>query len=122
MPTRPQPRRSGSTVRRALMVAAGLLVTAPALIPVNAAEAAPSARAQIRVDQVGYAATAAKRAYLMTAAAEPGAVFRVGDARGDVAYSSAIGADQGAWSSTYDHVYALDFNRVTRDGSFHIVV
>jgi endoglucanase len=104
------------------MVAAGLLVTAPALIPVNAAEAAPSARAQIRVDQVGYAATAAKRAYLMTAAAEPGAVFRVVDARGDVAYSSAIGADQGAWSSTYDHVYALDFNRVTRDGSFHIVV
>ncbi len=104
------------------MVAAALLVTAPALIPVNAAEAAPSARAQVRVDQVGYATTATKRAYLMTATADPRAVFRVVDSRGDVAYASAVGVDQGAWSSTYDHVYAMDFNRVARDGSFHIVV
>jgi endoglucanase len=105
------------------MVAASLLVTVPALIPINAAEAAPtSARAQVRVDQVGYATTATKRAYLMTAAAEPGAVFRVVDSRGDVAYSSGIGADQGAWSTTYNHVYALDFNLLHREGSFHIVV
>jgi endoglucanase len=122
MPKRSQPRRPRSTVRRVLMVAAAVLVTAPALIPINAAEAASSARAQIRVDQVGYATSATKRAFLMTASAEPGAVFRVVDSRGNVAYASAVGADQGAWSSTYDHVYAMDFNPVARDGSFHIVV
>ncbi len=85
-------------------------------------EAAPAVQAQVRVDQVGYADNASKRAYLMTSAAAAGAVFRVTDAHGDIAYASRVGADQGSWSSTYDHVYALDFNGVRSAGSFHIVV
>ena len=112
----------GLGVRRGLLVAAAVLATAPALIPITAVDAAPASRAQVRVDQIGYAAGATKRAYLMTATDRPGVVFRVVDARGDTAYSSAVGADQGSWSTAYAHVYALDFDRLQRDGSFHIVV
>ncbi|MFZ0921395.1 MAG: glycoside hydrolase family 9 protein [Candidatus Dormiibacterota bacterium] len=116
-----QPRpRSG--IRNRLLLAAGVLATLPALSPVGAVEAAPAVQAQVRVDQVGYADNASKRAYLMTSAAAAGAVFRVTDAHGDIAYASRVGADQGSWSSTYDHVYALDFNGVRSAGSFHIVV
>jgi endoglucanase len=112
----------GIGVRRGLLVAASVLVTMPALIPITAVDAAPATRAQVRVDQVGYATTASKRAYLMTSTAHRGAVFRVVDARGDIAYSSAVGADQGSWSTAYDHVYALDFDGLHREGSFHIVI
>ena len=114
--------RLGLGVRRGLLVAAAVLATVPALIPITAVDAAPASRAQVRVDQIGYAASATKRAYLMTSTAHPGAAFRVVDARGDTAYSSAAGADQGSWSTAYAHVYALDFDRLHREGSFHIVV
>ena len=116
-----QPRRR-SGIRNRLLLAAGVLATLPALSPIGAVEAAPAVQAQVRVDQVGYAENASKRAYLMTAAAVAGAVFRVTDAHSDIAYASRVGADQGSWSSSYDHVYALDFNGVRSAGSFHIVV
>lgn len=116
------PPRRGLGVRRRLLVAACALVTVPALIPTNAAEAAPPSRAQVRVDQVGYTAGASKRAFLMTSTARPGAVFRVVDSHGDTKFSSVVGGDEGAWSSTDTHVYALDFDRVRDTGSFHIVV
>jgi endoglucanase len=111
-----------STFRHRLLVAAGVLVTAPALVPVGAADAAPAARAQVRVDQVGYAGGAPKRAYLMTSTAQPDAMFKVVDARGHVAVASMVGADQGAWSTAYPHVYAIDFDAVHAEGSYHIVV
>jgi endoglucanase len=109
-------------LRNRILVAACALVTLPALIPSGAAGAAPPVQAQVRVDQVGYASSATKRAYLMTSTAQPGAMFRIVDAGGGTAYMAAVGADQGSWSSTYTHVYALDFNSVHRTGSFHIVV
>jgi endoglucanase len=112
----------GLGLRRGLLLAAAALVTVPALIPITAADAAPATRAQVRVDQIGYATNATKRAYLMTSTAHPGAMFRVVDARGHAAYSSAVGADQGSWSTGYAHVYALDFDGLHREGSFHIVV
>ena len=115
-------RPRGLGVRRGLLVAASVVVTVPALIPTTAADAAPTTRVQVRVDLVGYATTATKRAYLMTSTAHPGAVFRVMDARGGSVYSSAVGADQGSWSAAYAHVYALDFDGLHREGTFHIVV
>jgi endoglucanase len=99
-----------------------LFVLIPALTPVRAAEAPPTIRAEVRVDQVGYATHASKRAYLMTSPARPGTVFRVVDSHGHTAYTAAAGADQGPWSSTYSHVYALDFDRVDRAGSYRVVV
>ena len=116
-----QPRRR-SGIRDRLVLAACVLVTLPVLFPVGAVEAAPAVQAQVRVDQVGYADNASKRAYLMTSAAAAGALFRVIDSHGDIAHASVVGADQGSWSSTYAHVYALDFDGVRRAGSFHIVV
>ena len=101
---------------------ASVLVTLPALIPAGAAEAAPAVHAQVRVDQVGYATNATKRAYLMTSAARPGVVFRVVSSRGVTVYTSTVGADQGAWSASYPDVYAMDFNAVHAAGSYHIVV
>ena len=101
---------------------ASVLVTLPALIPAGGAEAAPAVHAQVRVDQVGYATNATKRAYLMTSAARPGVVFRVVSSRGVTVYTSTVGADKGSWSASYPDVYAMDFNAVHAAGSYHIVV
>src|ERR1035438_1186205 len=93
-----RPRRRKFGLGRRMLVAACALITLPALIPTGAAQAAPPFRAQVRVNQVGYASGASKRAYLMTSTARPGATFRVVDARGDIVYSSVVGADPGSWS------------------------
>ncbi len=114
--------RQGFAVHHCVLAAACALVVGPALLPAAAVEAAPAAHAQVRVDQVGYTAGAPKRAYLMTSAAHPDAVFLVIDSRGDVADASVVGADGGAWSTTYAHVYALDFNAVDRAATYHILV
>lgn len=63
----------------------------------------------VRVNQVGYATTATKRAYLMASGAETGATFSVKNTKGVTVYSAAIGANLGSWSSSYPDVYALDF-------------
>ena len=76
----------------------------------------------VRVDQVGYPDNSSKRAYLMSPIVERGARFAVKNGHGDTVYTAPVGADQGAWSDAYPHVYALDFNRVTTDGSYTIVV
>ena len=71
---------------------------------------------------MGYATNATKRAYLMTSAARPGAMFQVVNSRGVIAYASTVGANQGAWSTSYPDVYAMDFNAVRTAGSYHLVV
>jgi endoglucanase len=122
MTPRPERSRRSFALRQLVLVAASGAVILPALLPAGGVEAAPAIHAQVRVDQVGYASNATKRAYLMTSAARPGAVFSVVNARGTTAYESVIGADQGAWSSAFPDVYALDFNAVRATGSYHIVV
>ena len=77
MTPRPERRRRSFALRQMVLVAASVAVTLPALLPAGGAEAAPAIHAQVRVDQVGYATNATKRAYLMTSAARPGAVFSV---------------------------------------------
>ncbi|HEY1332110.1 MAG TPA: glycoside hydrolase family 9 protein [Actinomycetota bacterium] len=84
--------------------------------------AVPGATAYVRVNQVGYPTTGAKRAYLMSSTAESGAEFRVVDASGGTAYSAAVGASVGSWSSHFPFVYALDFNGVRAKGSYRISV
>jgi endoglucanase len=105
-----------------LLVAALVLVPLAGLAPAPTGAASTPVAAQVRVDQVGYASGASKRAYLMTSAPRAGAIFQVVDSHGDVALAKVIGADQGLWSSSYSHVYALDFNAVHRTGTYHIVV
>ena len=76
----------------------------------------------VRVNQVGYPSTASKRAYLMSNVPETGARLLVRNQRGVVVSSTRIGARLGRWSSSFKYVYALDFNRVTRAGTYRIEV
>src|SRR5215470_12377276 len=75
----------------------------------------------VRVNQVGYASAATKRAYLMTSTAETGATFSLVNSSNQTLYSSAIGARLGAWG-TFSNVYALDFDAFTVAGTYTIKV
>ena len=100
-----------------LIVVIGALALALAALPVKA----QSGLAFVRVNQVGYATTASKRAYLMASAAETGATFSVKNSSGITVYSAPIGANLGKWSASYPDVYALDFDAVTTPGTYTIV-
>lgn len=83
-----------------LLVLVGMLMFAFA--PRSALAATGSAF--VRVNQVGYATTATKRAYLLASALETGAAFSVKNTSGTVVYSAPIGANLGSWSSSYPDV------------------
>jgi len=85
--------------------------------------AAPSASgsAFVRVNQIGYAAPASKRAYLMSTGVETGATFAVKSGSTTVLTGS-LGTDLGTWSKTYRHVYALDFDSLAAAGTYTIQV
>src|SRR5215467_1815769 len=105
-------RSKGATV-----VIGAVVVASVAAAPARAA----AATAFVRVNQVGYAADSqAKRAYLMSGVAETGATFSIRNSSGDPVYSAPIGANLGKWSSSYPHVYALDFNKVITAGTYTI--
>ena len=79
----------------------------------------------VRVNQLGYVSGAAKRAYLMSSAAETGATFTVKNSGGTTVFGpAAIGANLGAWSKSYPDVYALDFDSFVpaTGGTFSISV
>ena len=88
--------------------------TAPSVAPVQ--------RAFVRVNQVGFPSTVAKRAYLMTTQPWPGGGFLVVDAAGTVAFSGPVGPDLGRWNARYAHVYPLDFDALATAGSYRVVV
>jgi endoglucanase len=77
----------------------------------------------VRVNQVGYKVDAPKRAYLMSTQIEVPGTFTVQNSHGDILFAAPITADkdQGGWG-LFPHVYALDFNALTREGTFAIVV
>ena len=116
-------------LRRVLGSSLGLLllIAGSQGLAAAGAQAAPGggggASAFVRVNQLGYATNAAsKRAFLLASTAETGATFAVKNGSGTTVYSAAIGADLGSWSSTYSHVYALDFGSVTTIGTYTIAV
>jgi endoglucanase len=84
---------------------------------------APSmARAEsavVRINQLGYEAGAAGRAYLMAPGSETGAVFHVINSKGTTLFSCPIGANLGAWGKFT--VYALDF-QIGETGTYIIDV
>jgi endoglucanase len=76
----------------------------------------------VRVNQVGYAAAAPKRAYVMSSVAETGATFTIKNASGTTVASGAVGATSlGAWNQTYGFVYPIDFDGVTTAGSNYTI-
>ena len=79
--------------------------------------------AYIRVNQIGYASGASKRAYLMASGVETGATFSILNSSGVTVYGPAtIGANVGSWSSSYPDVYALDFDGFVTAGTYTINV
>jgi endoglucanase len=77
----------------------------------------------VRVNQVGYASSASKRAYLMSSSAETGATFVIQNSSGSTVFGpTPIGANLGSWSSRYPDVYALDFDSFVTAGAYTISV
>src|SRR5438477_9132903 len=77
----------------------------------------------VRVNQVGYPSVGAKRAYLMSSAAETGATFVIKNSSGTTVFGpAAIGANLGSWSNGYPDVYALDFDSLISAGTYSIAV
>jgi endoglucanase len=111
--------RPRSTTRSLAAVAAVALLSTVLI----GAKPPPSGGAspQIRVNLVGYAASASKRAYLMSGVVETGATFVV-KAGSTTVMSGPIGADLGSWSNSYGHVYPIDFDGLTTTGTYTIAV
>src|SRR5215475_8736010 len=86
-----------------------------------AAARGASASAFVRVNQVGYPMAGTKRAYLLASGVETGATFNV-KAGATTVFSGSVGADLGSWSSSYPHVYALDFDSFATAGTYTISV
>jgi Glycosyl hydrolase family 9/Cellulase N-terminal ig-like domain len=119
-------RRSATAAGLAAVVAGlvGVAARAPAT-PVHAVRA-PLPRgtaAQLRVDQLGYAAGGQMLAYLMTGRAIAGERWQLLDSSGAVAASGAVSsAGPGAWNPSYPDVYELDFSGVQAAGSYRLAV
>jgi endoglucanase len=109
----PAPRRAPLALILALF-----LVVLGMTLPSQAAPAS----AFVRVNQVGYPAASAKRAYLMSSAAETGATFAVKNGGGTTLFTGTIGQSLGSWSNAYPFVYALDFGSVSTAGTYTIAV
>jgi len=105
--------------RHLLVSAIALATTLVVLTP--PAHAAPGS-AFVRVNQLGYPAASAKRAYLMSTDAETGATFDVRNGTGAIVFSGPIGPLLGSWSRTFPFVYGLDFGSVTAPGTYSITV
>jgi endoglucanase len=108
------------TIRRRVLASATALITTFLVIPLPA-QAAPGS-AFVRVNQVGYPAASAKRAYLMSSDAEMGATFEVRNGTGAPVFAGPIGPLLAPWSRTFPFVYALDFGSLTAPGTYSITV
>jgi len=100
------------------LVISGALAVSLGARPASAA----GSTAFIRINQLGYATTATKRAYLMASAAETGATFNVKNAGGTTVASGTVGTSLGRWSTAYPDVYALDFDSATTADTYTIMV
>jgi endoglucanase len=108
--------------RRLGVGVAALASAAPVLWASPAARAA-TGEGFVRVDQLGYAGAAHKRAYLMTSAPDAGATFTVQRASdGATVFTGSVGAALGAWSASFPYVHALDFDALSAPGSYLIRV
>ncbi|MHA6764286.1 glycoside hydrolase family 9 protein [Streptacidiphilus sp. PAMC 29251] len=112
----------GSSARRAATAVAVSAGLAAAVIPLTTAQAA-TVKGELRTDQVGYANHDTKIAYLMAGAAVSGETYKVVDSRGRTAAKGKVGkVSRGSWNAAYPDVYPVDFSRVTRSGTYRIVM
>lgn len=101
----------------------GVTATVCALACAAVAAAAPAyarAEAFVRVDGLGYAQGAPKRAYLMSSAPATGGTFAVVNGSGETVYSAAVGPSAGSWSTAYPYLYPLGFDGVRAPGVYRV--
>ena len=107
--------RATAVIVSPILVCAGVVGTA------TTASSAP-AKAELRVDSVGFLPGDVKHAYLMTGVPVSGVHFAVVDSHGSTVLSGPISShNRGKWSASYPDVYSLDFSALTAPGSYHIV-
>jgi endoglucanase len=118
--TRADVRRArGRTAARAALA----FVTGACALGASASLACAAQTAAIRVNQIGYAEAAPKRAYLMSHRSETGATFALlREPSSEVVMQGRVGQAVGRWSGRFAHVYALDFDAVRAAGSYRITV
>jgi len=100
----------------------GISLFAVVAIAVFSAQAAAADAAFVRVNQVGYATSAHKRAFLLTTGDASGASFAVRSGSGTTVYTAPIGPRTGSWSTRFPNVYRLDFDAVAAPGVYTIAV
>jgi len=107
---------------RVCKIVALAAIASSAAGPLAARAGAAGGATFIRVNQVGYPATAPKRAYLMSHREETGTMFSVQSTQGAVALTGTVGPSLGSWSTRFDHVYALDFDGVQAPGTYTVTL
>ena len=94
-----------------------------ALVPFGgAAQAAPTARMLVRVNQVGFTAGASKRAVVMSPAAAGGMHWQVVDSGGEAVLAGRLGAALPAWSTGFPYEYAIDLTPLHAAGAYRVLV
>ncbi|MFC6599882.1 glycoside hydrolase family 9 protein [Kitasatospora paranensis] len=76
----------------------------------------------VRVNQVGYADSGAKEAFLLAKSAVTGAGWKLVDGTGATVASGTTGASLGSWNTAYPAVYLIDFTGVKAAGTYRIEV
>jgi endoglucanase len=102
-------------LRRGSVAALALCCLAATGTPATAAAAG-----FVRVDQVGYATSEAKYAYLLGTDAVAGAPFSVLDSAGRTVFTGKVGATLGGWNDQYRAVHQADFSAVTKPGTYRV--
>lgn len=117
-------RRAGlrriTTAAASGLTAAGLL--AALSLTGSTADAAAAPHDLVRVNQVGYAATGAKEAFLLAGSPVKGARWRLVGTGGRTVAAGRTGPSLGKWNAAYQAVYAIDFDAVRTPGRYHLVV
>ncbi len=107
------------TIAIAVAIPAVAAVAAALMCPPGASAATAGS---VRVNQVGYAASGAKEAFLLAKGTATGAQYQVLNSSGAAIASGTIGSSLGSWNSTYPNVYLIDFTPVQTAGSYRITV
>jgi Glycosyl hydrolase family 9/Cellulase N-terminal ig-like domain len=76
----------------------------------------------VRVDQLGYARSERKIAYLLAPQEAPAIAFRVVDDHGVVVFHGHAGASRGAWNAGFRSTQPLRFSGLRTAGTYHIEV
>ncbi len=106
---------------RMRVLSAAVLVGALLVPAATTASAGTVAPAFVRVDQVGYVAGGAKRAWLLSSTDLSGSTFQLRNGSNVAAFTGTVGTDHGAWNARFTHVYPLDFGSFTSSGTYRVM-